>query len=168
MNIFVLDKNPVLAARYHVDKHVVKMVLETAQLLSNAHRIWDGNTEVYKPTHINHPCSKWVAENRNNYLWTYQLFAALSSEYTFRYDKTHKSYSDLSLILCNYPRNLVQYGENNICSDRPLCMPDDCKIENNVVASYRKYYMIGKNKFAKWKNRETPDWWIWTDYPNNN
>jgi hypothetical protein len=104
MNIFYLDPNPQVAARYHVDKHVVKMVLESAQLLSAAHFVLDKNNEgMYKPTHINHPCSKWTRESKANYLWLYQLFKELSHEYTFRYGKVHKTYTKMHYILNRPP-----------------------------------------------------------------
>ena len=43
MNIFYLDTRPKEAAMMHCDKHCVKMILETAQLLSTAHRELDGD-----------------------------------------------------------------------------------------------------------------------------
>jgi hypothetical protein len=59
MNIFVLDTNPAKAAKYHNNKHCVKMILETAQLLSTAHRIIDGKQEeiYFKTLQGNYSCS---------------------------------------------------------------------------------------------------------------
>jgi hypothetical protein len=72
MNIFYLDKSPYTCARYHCDKHVVKMILETAQLLCGAH--WaTGGTAQYKPTHLNHPCAIWVRKSLSNYKWLCEL-----------------------------------------------------------------------------------------------
>ena len=74
MNIFVLDTSPKLAAEYHCNKHVVKMIIETAQMLSTAHDYLEtGISGLYKPTHKNHPCSIWVRQSRENYLWTLDL-----------------------------------------------------------------------------------------------
>lgn len=91
MNIFATSKCPKKCAEYLDDKRVVKMCLETAQLLSTALRIngYEGD-DVYKATHVNHPCTIWVAATRMNYLWTVQHLQALCSEYTKRYGKTHK------------------------------------------------------------------------------
>ena len=69
MNIFYLDKNPDLSAQLHCDKHVVKMILEYAQMLSTAHRVLDNSQDVYKIAHKNHPCTIWVRENKSNYKW---------------------------------------------------------------------------------------------------
>lgn len=91
MNIFALDKDPALCARYHIDKHVVKMVIEYCQLLSNA--VWSvGIVAPYKKTHYNHPASKWARESNENYIWLWKLCNYLGQEYTYRYEKQHKSH----------------------------------------------------------------------------
>jgi hypothetical protein len=89
MNIFVTSPEPDLCAKYLDDKRVIKMVLETAQLLSTAIHAM-GGTGPYKPTHLNHPCSIWVRESRSNYQWTLNHFKALLNQYTIRYGKIHK------------------------------------------------------------------------------
>ena len=96
MNIFYLDKDPKIATQMHCDKHVVKMILETAQMLSTAHRVLDGDEYadskgLYKMTHRNHPCSIWVRSSDNNYKWMWDFYDNLLKEYTFRYDKHHAS-----------------------------------------------------------------------------
>jgi hypothetical protein len=112
MNIFVLDNDTRLAALYHCDKHVVKMILETAQLLCTAHRELDGDERAarlsfYRATHKNHPCAKWARETRANYLWLYDLLKWLLHEYTFRYSKVHKVERDgLFLKLAEPPANI--------------------------------------------------------------
>jgi hypothetical protein len=95
MNIFVISSDPKRNARMLDDKRLVKMVLETAQLLSNAVHFYTGSGP-YKLTHVNHPCSVWVRESTGNYAWTVSLFKELCSEYTRRYSKTHKCESLLS------------------------------------------------------------------------
>ena len=94
MNIFYLDKDPVIAAQMHCDKHVVKMILESAQLMSTAHRFLDGDryadkNGLYKLTHKNHPTAIWVRKSKENYMWTWNLLDALLQEYTKRYNKHH-------------------------------------------------------------------------------
>ena len=158
MNIFVLDENPYLAAQYHNNKHVVKMILETAQLLSTAHHVLDGEgcqikDLIYKKTHTNHPCAKWVRESDMNYWWTYNLLRCLLQEYTFRYGKVHATSRILDTLFKN-PRN-IHYGP---MTTHPQCMPDDCK-SDDIVKSYRNYYIKYKNSTAQWKNRNTPDWY---------
>ena len=110
MNIFYLDKSFTKSAEYHCDKHVVKMILETAQLLSTAHRVLDGDAKadivgLYKCTHKNHPSSVWVRSNQGAYQWTFMLFERLCKEYTRRYDKVHKSARLLPFLL-SYPENI--------------------------------------------------------------
>lgn len=161
MNIFYLDKYPYKAAQYHCDKHVVKMCLEYAQLLCTAHYVLDGTDRPYKPTHKNHPCAVWVRESNGNYIWLWALLQATYSEYTRRYGKLHKGYSDDMLDkLHNYPRNIPKYSamESQFQTEPPLCMPDEFK-SDSVVDSYRKYYYYGKRDIATWK-LGAPDWWL--------
>ena len=103
MNIFYTSPDPVEFAEYLDDKRVVKMVLETAQLLSTA-RCLSGHASTYKPTHRNHPCAVWVRTSAANYAWTYRHFRALLAEYTKRFSKTHACERLLSeLRYCKLP-----------------------------------------------------------------
>lgn len=149
MNIFILDKNPSLAAAYHCDKHVVKMILESAQIMSTVLHM-KGLPAPYKPTHQHHPCVKWAAESDANYAWLFDLFEALCDEYQARYCKRHKceQYTEPFLLYYSYlphPTSFVQ------------CMPDEYK-QDDVVAAYRTYYMKDKAHFAKWKLGNVPEW----------
>ena len=172
MNIFFLSTDPKLCAQYHCDKHVVKMVLESAQMLCTAHRILDGtkttsivngrkktfwyhsNELLYKATHQNHPCSVWTRSSLGAYKKHYEIFAALCDEYKHRYNKTHLCDEKFRDVLCNAPRNI---STNIIENEPPQAMPDEYK-GKDLVSSYRKYYIFEKGKFAKWTNRPTPKW----------
>jgi hypothetical protein len=155
MNIFALDKNPEIAAQYHNDKHVVKMILETAQLLSTAHHHFKTPYAefLYKPTHTNHPSAIWVRENNENYKWAYDLLKALIKEYAYRYNKIHST-SDLLFFLEKTPENIPQ-GK---LTPFALAMPDEFK-EKNRVQSYRNYYLYGKSHLAVWTKRQRPFWY---------
>ena len=156
MNIFYLDRSVIKCARDHNDKHVVKMILETAQLLCGAH--WaTGGSAPYKLSHKNHPCAIWVRSNMENYIWLCMLGRELCNEYTRRYGKHHKT-SEIIIWCCvNHPN--IPEGK---FFDPPLAMPDTCKVANNAILSYRNYYMSQeKQKIASWKKkREKPDWYI--------
>lgn len=154
MNIFYLHENPIIAAQHHCDKHVVKMILETAQMLSTAHRVLDNveTDNIYKLTHKNHPSSIWVRESSENYKWSYELFIGLLNEYTFRYNKIHKS-SRLIDYLKYTPKNI----SNKKFIEPPLAMPDEYK-SNSTIESYRKYYNKEKLSFARWTKRNKPAW----------
>lgn len=155
MNIFVLDYDPKLCAQMHCDKHVVKMILETAQLLCGVHHMVESNVEIpYKLSHKNHPCSIWARECVENYVWLCDLGLELCKEYTYRYGKRHKSEEIIEWCILNIP-NLK---ENGTVTNFKLAMPDECKIGNNAILSYRKYYIDFKKDFAKWKNRSVPNW----------
>ena len=80
MNIFVLDASPLRAAEMHCDKHVPKMVLETAQIMSTVLNE-KGLKGAYKSTHKNHPCTVWAGQSFANYMWTMALGMALGLEY---------------------------------------------------------------------------------------
>ncbi len=161
MNIFYLDRNPILAADAQCDRHVVKMILETAQLLSTAHHELDGESPAYKPTHKNHPSAVWVRENHSNYQWLWILLGYLLNEYYERYGKTHKTLSSGVYNNLRQPPILIQRGE---LTPPPQCMPDEYKCNPNTashadtVFAYRTYYQADKAYFAKWKSSPIPSW----------
>ena len=152
MNIFILDTNPKKCAKFHVDKHCVKMILETAQLLCGVHWVLGGEAP-YKLSHKNHPCAIWTRECIENYIWLCDLGLELCEEYTYRYGKRHKSQDIIEWCLMNQP-NLRYNGD---ITEFALAMPDECKV-GNAVESYRAYYIAEKSGFAVWKKREVPEW----------
>ena len=153
MNIFVLDECPKKAAEYSCDKHVVKMILESAQLLSTALR-QNGVHTTYKATHVNHPCSIWARKTKGNYQWLYNHFISLLAEYTKRYNKVHAC-QRLTQEL--HPNNFK--NENQTLTSFSLAMPENYKSED-PVKSYRSYYLGEKYTFAKWKLGNEPEWWV--------
>jgi hypothetical protein len=176
MNIFYISKDPVQAAEWMVDKHVVKMILESAQLLSTAHRIIDGvetqgksatgrnvkrwlladarEPVLYSATHINHPSAVWCRKSVENYNWLADHMFALLFEYTYRYNKQHKVEGDLSYMLQSPPHNLKEYSMTTM----PSAMADEYKISDDPLVNYRNYYKIGKARMHKWTNRQPPEW----------
>lgn len=148
MNIFYLSHDVVICAQCHVDKHVVKMILEYAQLLSTAHVVLDNNQVGYKKTHVNHPCAIWVRQGIQNYMWLFRLFCALLDEYTYRYGKVHKT-SMLIEALSHPPENisLQRFFEP------PQAMPDEYKVNKDSVSAYHNYYRYGKTHLHSWKRR---------------
>jgi hypothetical protein len=153
MNIFVLDYDQQRCAQMHCDKHCVKMILETAQLLCGVHHMVGGDAP-YKLSHKYHPCSVWSRECIENYVWLCDLGIELCKEYTHRYGKRHKSQDIIEWCMLNLP-DIVENGD---ITPFRLAMPDECKIEGDTIGSYRKYYIEHKKGFAKWKERETPKW----------
>ena len=154
MNIFFLDYDVKKCAKYHVDKHVVKMILETAQLLCGVHHVTVHDTVhvPYKLSHKNHPCSIWTRKSLSNYLYLCELGLELCKEYTYRYGKRHKSQDVIEWCLVNRP-NIKDIG----FTEPAKAMPDEYKVDS-VVESYRNYYRGAKVSFAVWKNRENPFW----------
>jgi hypothetical protein len=157
MNIFVLDKNTSICAQYHSDKHVIKMLLEGTQILSTV--IYQKNKqqhsalELYRPTHINHPCVKWASESLGNFLWLVSLGDHLTYEYTFRYGKIHKCQKILDKIY-SVPFSIFDKQEKTSFA---LCMPDKYKT-GDPVESYRNYYKNEKKHLLKYTKREIPYW----------
>lgn len=172
MNVFYVDENPVIAAQSLCDRHVIKMILESAQLLSTAHRLLDGSpiqvgkriayvlddpnaeASVYKMTHVNHPSSVWVRQSHQHYEWLYEHAMALCAEYTKRYGKTHKTQALLERYLQDCPRNL----RAGCFIEPPQCMPEKYR-RTNTVEAYRAYYIGDKARFATWKT-QPPTWWV--------
>ena len=147
-------------AQYHCDKHVVKMILETAQLLCGVHHVTAHDTVhdtahvPYKLSHKNHPCSIWARDSMSNYLYLCEIGLALCEEYTYRYGKRHKSQEVIEWCLMNKPQ-IQDIG----FTTPPKAMPDEYKTED-VIESYRKYYLGAKKTFLTWKERKVPEWVI--------
>ena len=152
MNIFILDKLNSVSTKYYVDKHVVKMPLETAQMLCTC--LWNFNIQApYKATHKKHPCNLWLLESLDNYYWLCNLGIEICKEYTFRYNKRHKCQDVIEWCTSN-PPPIDSIG----VTLQPLAMPFECKIQGDVISSYRKYYAEHKKHLFKWTKREIPEW----------
>lgn len=153
MNIFILDTDPVKAAVCQLDKHVIKMPLETAQLLCS---VFEPGKAPYRRTHYNHPCAAWTRQSRDNYLWLIEHGLALSYEYTRRYSKTHKSKEVIAWAYEN--QSGLSFPENGL-TPFAQAMPDEYKNPDPVMA-YRSYYRKGKAHIATWRSpAEPPPWW---------
>jgi hypothetical protein len=171
-----VNKNSKIAAESLVDRHVVKMIIETAQLLSTAHRILDGveRTELtangrkikrfalpdsresvmYKSTHANHPSAVWARETNANYNWLYEHLLALGDEYTHRYGKQHSTIRNIATHLLSLPNNIKRSGMTTM----PSCMAAEYVVSDDPVINYRNYYNKGKTSLHRWSNRTPPDW----------
>jgi len=148
MNIFVLDLDPQTAARYHCDKHIVKMPTESAMLLSNA--AWlNGGTGHYKLAWARHPCTLWAAHSQDNFQWLRWFGLLLCKEYTYRYGREHKA----EKIIMGARSKAEWLGR----TPQPLVMPIECRI-GGVVESYRHYYNTYKRHLFAWKKRGVPPW----------
>jgi len=182
MNIFYLDKDPIVAARMSCDKHVCKMIIESAQMLCTAHRLLDGeeyfdktangrkikrwkhpNSNIdgvlYKASHTKHPSTIWVMDSAYNYRWLYNHMLELNEEFKKRYNHTkdHMTIQKLKDILNSPPKNI---NLKKIGTQPTPAMPDECKVPGDSVASYRKYYIMKKKEFATWKKpAKMPVWY---------
>lgn len=181
MNLFVLDKDPVVAAQLQCNAHVVKMVVESAQMLSTAHRMLDGHsirassksgkTQVkvwlhpdpdmdsvlYKAVHSAHPCTVWTMASSANYDWHYRHFVALCDEFTHRYGKVHLTDTLLREKLASLPKNI----KSGPLTPFALAMKSnpECMFPDDPVKSYRMFYQTKQARFKMaWTKREIPDW----------
>lgn len=186
MNIFILDENPVIAAQQHCDKHVVKMIVELAQLLSTAHRVLDGieaevtkvnlktnksrtrkiyvmlepykDSLLYRTTHVNHPCAIWVRESYENYMWTWQMLVALLDEYWYRYGQ--KKGTHHKVRTSGLEQVLCVAPMNLPKAERTpfaQAMPEEYR-NADAVEAYRAYYRGPKANLLKYTTRERPAW----------
>tara|TARA_A100001011_G_scaffold394642_2_gene487572 strand:+ start:5975 stop:6502 length:528 start_codon:yes stop_codon:yes gene_type:complete len=165
MNIFFLHLDPKTCAQMHCDKHVIKMILETCQLLCSAWHVIDPYHIWYEPpyklSHQNHPCAIWVRANASHYEYLCKLGIELSLEYTYRYGKEHKS----EKLIRNLYENVPPIIKTEMCTF-PQAMPDEYKsptsIPEDVIESYRAYYFFEKKRMLYWNGkiagRETPKW----------
>ena len=152
MNIFVLDHDPETAASMVCDKHVVKMILETAQMMCTVVAS-HGHDTPYRPTHKKHPCTLWAGKSRDNWNWLIDHGMAMSEEYTRRYGRVHKSQSVIEWCAMKYidipDTSLTPFAE---------AMPDKYK-NSCAVTAYRSYYLGEKHEIAKWSYSVAPKWW---------
>jgi hypothetical protein len=180
MNIFVTDLDPIVSAQNLCDKHVPKMIVESAQMLSTVHRMLDGIPEkrrsksgktmqtyyafgderdslYYLAVHKYHPCTTWTAASKENYDWHYAHFVAMSEEYEYRRGKKHATFLKLGELLSKAPSNIPIIGLTEFA--QAMSHYPECKVPGDAVAAYRKYYHAAK-PFAKWEwKREAPSWW---------
>ena len=158
MNIFYLDKCPDKAARLQYNKHVVKMILESAQMLCTAHHCY-GSAEQkanvpYKQAHLNHPSTIWARQSKSTYMWLYNHMMALGTEYYVRYGKTHLTITKCKEFLATPPKHI----QGDEWSQPPQAMPDEYKHKDSIIA-YWQYYINGKSHIAgktENKYREIP------------
>lgn len=161
MNIFFLHIIPSICAQMHCDKHVVKMILETCQMLCSAWHMVDPEYKIYTPpyklAHKNHPCSVWVRESMANYKWLCELGIELCKEYTYRYEKVHKSQQYIEELSKNIPP-IPDIELTNL----PQAMPEMYKDKDDVISAYRHYYFFEKERMHTWKGkingRKVPEW----------
>ena len=176
MNIFAVDENPYTAAHSLCDKHVVKMIVETAQMLSTAHRVLDGketirvtasnrkikhwvhpdsemNSVLCLPAMVNHPCTVWSMKTDSNYFWLWDHGMGLLTEYTKRYSKVHSMQELFGHYLITAPEKIP----SGKLTPFAQAMPQKYQCDNSVLA-YRRYYINEKKRFAKWKNSDIPVW----------
>ena len=156
MNIFVLDMDVQACARAHYDRHVVKMCLEYAQILSTAARLRGFEHDVYKSTHVGHPCVQWATQPQN-WAWLYQLAVALGNEYTERYDRVHAS----TEALYRLPVELLESSDAySPPGEFALAMPEEFH-RDDAVESYRAYYREGKRHLLAYRAPAVAPSWLY-------
>ena len=152
MNIFVLDLDIRKCAQFHADQHVIKMILESAQMLCTVLNTF-GIQAPYKPTHPNHPCTLWAGTSLANWKWLKTLALDLNEEYKYRFVKSRNHQS--SLIICDLPippipdKGLTEFAQ---------AMPEKYRVPGDAVQAYRKFYIGEKARFATWRKRGIPKW----------
>lgn len=186
MNLFYLDKDLDRCAEYHVDKHVNKMQLESAQILctnliidhlfgyvprnltteenkelakyraNNKNLAMEDRFVPYLPCHQNHPSTVWCRTSLENFAWTHCYANALGNESYYRYGTTHKSLAVINSL--PDPKHMKDVGFTTFALAMKI-MPDKYKSIDNPIQSYRNFYMFDKAEFAEWKHRNKPEWW---------
>lgn len=165
MNIFALHIQPNISAKYHCDKHVVKMIVESAQMISTVfdkygqRKFW-----MYKSCFPHHPCTLWAGYSRRNLIWLIDLGYHLCLEYTKRYGKTHKCFGMYLLwkkLVLDLPipdKKFTNFALAVLPELKEKAGNDYTLLE--AINCYREYYMIHKVEMKKWKNVEKPFWWV--------
>ena len=153
MNIFAVDDDPIQAARQLPDRHVTKMILESAQMLSIVYSPWywdvgtvskvDGTPfKTAKGAFKKHPCTIWAAESFANCAWLIQHAVGLCTEFVERYGKQHgltKSLWDAKKLFHREAGEPIIIHRDVVRFAR--AMPDDIKYDDSIddVTAYRRY-----------------------------
>lgn len=152
MNLFILDKNLVKAASMLCDKHVIKILIESCQMLYTAHHVFKTKKIIpYRKAYVNYPVTKWVRESLSNYNWTCLYALTLAREYSLRYNKLHKSYKVVCWCILNQP-DIKDIGLMPFA----LAMPEKYKKHNSIKA-YRDYYLNEKKSLLAYRNNKIPE-----------
>lgn len=187
MNLFLIGLNIPECVKDLCDKHVVKMILETAQILYSAWHVRAGlpkdptleDFPAYRKTHANHPICVWARASPTHYHWTCMYGIILCKEYTHRYHKQHATEKHLQrLYHWGFPPQLFDEEEVKKKSKEwvyategipavfdyfPLCMDEASYVKDergyNAVLSYQHYYQTKQDRFKMvWTNSEKPEW----------
>jgi len=152
MNIFILDKDIQKCVEYHADQHVVKMILESTQMLCTVLKE-NGITAPYKSTHIKHPCTLWAGRSLSNWIWLRDFTLKLNEEFKFRfYHKDNHKSADVANQLKN--PSIPDLGLTEFAQ----AMPEEYRVPGNAVQAYRNFYFAEKSGFATWTKRPVPQW----------
>lgn len=161
MNIFATDSNALSCATYHTDKHIIKMPLEMAQMVSFVYHnkdLWDRSIPQLlmsnSTTHIKHPCSIWVKQNLSNFIWSCELGIKMVEEYRFRYNSQKH---ERCLLIFEWALDNLPEIEINLMTPFAKAMPEEYKVDCSIE-SYRNYYKFGKTELHQWTKRKKPDW----------
>ena len=163
MNRFIIEERPRDIAKSLCDQHIVKMPLEEAQMLCTA--VWHHRPRyaeehnLYKPVHQKHPCTLWAQRNRSNYTFAWQLYNEMLNEYTNRYGKIHGASKHKDVIL--QARWLMPWSRAGGITKHPQCFSghDDLKTKEFFpIEAYRKFYIVDKSRFARYKYTNKPQW----------
>ena len=161
MNIFALDRDTTICATYHTDKHIIKMPLETAQMVSFIYHnkeMWDAPVPqllmAFSPAHDKHPCTVWIKENISNFFWTCEFGIKMIEEYRFRYNsnKHERCMLIFQWALANLPELDI-----DLITPFAKAMPEEFKVDCSID-SYRNYYKYGKSELHQWTKRDKPEW----------
>ena len=169
MNLFILSLIHKECAEMMMDKHISKMIIEAVQMLCTTKHLLDPEgviseeLDLYRMAHKNHPVTIWIRTSLANYMWTLDMVEAMHNEWKYRYghppEKMHSSYCVAELLSYCPPRE-DQFPEKGL-TPFALAMPDKYKVKGDAVESYRQYYQCeDKQRFASWKKRDIPEWYI--------
>lgn len=154
MNIFVTSKYPIACAKALDDKRVIKMTLESCQLLSTALHPLNISGAPYRKSHDNHPCAKFTQASQENYNWVLAHFEALCHEYTYRFDKVHACEKFICLF-----KSASRHIQSR--SLTPFVNCTNFSEEKSVYTAYKKTLCakwLADKRSPTWRKRRPPAW----------
>lgn len=155
MKFLILDYDQKTSAKMTCDKHIKSLPSETCQILCNViHKLYPNRKDIpFNSYNSNHPATNWVLESKDNYIWLMDMLYYYRKEYTRRFGKQHKTTQTFEWLRDNSPYNLKNFGVTGF----PLLMPIKYK-SDDIVQSYRKYYIGEKSNMLNYTNRRKPNW----------
>jgi hypothetical protein len=159
MQLFILDYEPCVSAQMMSDCHIIKMCLETAQILSSVrfNKGFEHNEIIPKPYNTKHPVITAI-DNQEKINWLLDYNRAIHSEYVYRFNKHHAYFKLIEFYEHLRDNSIKYYDKSKLNFARDF--KDFTTTKTDLIESFREYYKMKKSIIKRWKytKRSEPEW----------